>query len=129
MLAIAGGVFSNGLFFIAQPYQINYGEGLAAWQAAHVTDLARSYSPIDQYPFVVFQYPPLFHLVTHAVGGDLLAAGRFVSVLSAALLCVVISWATFQALPRRIGWQMRMLAAIFAGALPTTLYNFSWTWL
>jgi hypothetical protein len=131
MLAIAGGVFSNGLFFTAQPYQLNYGEGLAAWQAARVTDLARSYAPIDRYPFVVFQYPPVFHLVTHAAGamtGDLLRAGRLVSVLSAALLCLVIGWTTFQALPRRLELHMRLFAATFAATLPTALYNFSWTW-
>jgi hypothetical protein len=131
----AGGAFSNGLFFISQPYQINYGEGLAAWQAAHVTDLARAYAPIDRYPFVVFQYPPLYHLATQAVGaigtttGDLLMAGRSVSVLSAALLCILVGWITFQALPHRADWRTRLLAAAFAGALPTALYNFNWTWL
>lgn len=125
----AGGAFCNGLFFIAQPYQLNYGEGLAAWQAAHVTDLARAYAPIYQYPFVVFQYPPLFHLVTRAVGGDLVIAGRSVSLLSAAILCVIIGWNTFQALPRRANWPMRLFAAAFAGALPAALYNFNWMWL
>ena len=128
----AGGAFSNGLFFIAQPYQINYGEGLAAWQAAHVTDLARAYAPIDQYPFVVFQYPPLYHLATRAAGamtGDLLMAGRSVSVLSAALLCILAGWVTFQTLPHRGDWRIRLFTAAFAGALPTALYNFNWTWL
>jgi hypothetical protein len=128
----AGGVFSNGLFFIAQPYQLNYGEGLAAWQAAHVTDLAHAYSSLDHYPFVVFQYPPLFHLATRAVGkltGDLVMAGRSVSLLSAAILCALIGWITFQVLPRRTSRSMRLLAAALAATLPTTLYNFNWTWL
>jgi hypothetical protein len=132
MAVTAGGVFCNGLFLIAQPYQLNYGEGLVAWQAAHITDPARAYAPIDRYPFVVFQYPPLFHLATRAMGaamGDLLMAGRAVSLLSAALLCLVIGWVTFQALPRRASRPMRLLAAAFAGALPTTLYNFPWMWL
>jgi len=133
MVVTAGGVFSNGLFFIAQPYQINYGEGLVAWQAANITDPARAYVPFSQYPFVAFQYPPLFHLAARAMGritgGDLLMAGRAVSVLSAALLCAVVGWAVFQALPHRASWQMRLFAAAFAGSLPTTLYNFSWTWL
>jgi hypothetical protein len=136
MVVTAGGVFCNGLFFTAQPYQLNYGEGLVAWQAAHITDSARAYAPIDRYPFVVFQYPPLFHLATRAMGavvgtikGDLLMAGRLVSLVSAALLCLIIGWVTFQALPRRTSRQMRLLAAAFAAALPTTLYNFNWTWL
>ncbi|MCU1338107.1 MAG: hypothetical protein JWO19_3688 [Bryobacterales bacterium] len=132
IVATAGGAFSNGLFFIAQPYQLNYGEGLVAWQAAHVTDLAHAYAPLDHYPFVVFQYPPLFHVATRAMGtitSNLLVAARSVSVLSAALLCVLIGWTTFQALPRRADGPTRALAAVFAGALPTTLYNFNWTWL
>jgi hypothetical protein len=132
VVLIAGGAFLNGLYFITQPYQLNYGEGLVAWQVAHITDPARAYAPIDQYPFMVFQYPPLFHLATRAMAGmrtgDLLMAGRSVSVLSAAILCVIVGWITFQTLPRRVGWQTRLLAAVLAGALPTTLYNFSWTW-
>jgi hypothetical protein len=133
MAAVAGGVFCNGLFFIAQPYQLNYGEGLVAWQALHITDSARAYAPMDHYPFVAFQYPPLFHLATRAAGattgGDLLKAGRIVSLVSAALLCVVIGWTTFHALPHRAAWPPRLLAAGFAAALPTALYNFQWTWL
>ncbi len=132
----AGGALCNGLFFIAQPYQINYGEGLVAWQAAHITDPALAYAPLDRYRFMVFQYPPLFQLATRAMAaavgtmrGDLLMAGRAVSLLSAVLLCVVIGWITFQTLPRRTSRPMRLFAAVFAGALPTTLYNFSWTWL
>ena len=132
MAATAAGAFANGWFLIAQPYQINYGEGLAAWQSARVTNLARAYAPLDRYPFVVFQYPPLYHLATRAVGaitGDLLMAGRSVSVFSAALLCMLAGWITFQALPHRADWQIRLFAAAFAGGLPTTLYNFHWTWL
>ena len=132
MAVIVGGAFGNGFFFIAQPYQINYGEGLVAWQAANITDPARAYAPFDQYPFVAFQYPPLFHLATRAMAaftGDLLMTARSVSVLSAALICLVAGWAVFQVLPRRSSWQMRLFAAIFAAALPTSLYNFNWTWL
>jgi hypothetical protein len=132
MVVIVGGAFSNSFFFITQPYQLNYGEGLIAWQAAHITDPARAYAPIDHYPYVVFQYPPLYHLATRAVGimtGDLLTAGRLVSTLSAALLCLVIGGIMFQILPRRADRKMRLLVTVFAGALPTTLYNFNWTWL
>ena len=61
--------------------------------------------------------------------GDLLMAGRSVSVFSAALLCILAGWIMFQALPHRADWQIRLFAAAFAGALPTALYNFNWTWL
>lgn len=130
---VATGAFLNGAFFLTQPYQLNYGEGLAAWQASRITDLARSYAPIDHYPFVVLQYPPLFHWAMHAAGtitgGDLLQAGRLVSLLSAVILCGLVKVITFTALPRRAHLTPRLLAAGFAAALPTALYNFNWTWL
>ncbi len=50
-------------------------------------------------------------------------------MFSAALLCILAGWITFQALPHRADWQIRLFAAAFAGALPTALYNFNWTWL
>src|SRR5581483_11290409 len=134
IVATAAGSFANGVFFLTQPYQRNYGEGLVAWQAAHITDPQRAYAPLDRYPFVVFQYPPLFHLAVRALARlartpDLLAAGRAVSLISAAILCVVAGWATFRATPRRVGIDKRILAAAFAGALPTAFYNFDWAWL
>lgn len=134
MIATAAGVLSNGLFFIKQPYQLNYGEGLLAWQAAHITDPASAYAPMDRYPFVVFQYPPLFHLAVRAISNlagttDLLASGRAVSLISAALLCAVAGWITCQILPRRVDRFGRILAATFAAALPTAFYNFEWAWL
>ena len=130
---VATGAFLNGAYFLTQPYQLNYGEGLAAWQASRITDLARSYAPMNRYPFVVLQYPPLFHWATHAAGtitgGDLLQAGRLVSLLSAVILCGLIKGVTFLSLPRRAELFPRLLAAGFAAALPTALYNFNWTWL
>lgn len=133
MIATAGGAFSNGLFFVRQPYQLNYGEGLVAWQAAHITDPTRAYASMDRYPFVVFQYPPLFHLTARAIAAlartDLLAAGRAVSLISAALLCAISGWITFEILPRRANRFGRILVATFAGAIPTAFYNFEWAWL
>ncbi len=134
MIATAGGVLCNGVFFAGQPYQRNYGEGLIAWQAAHITDSARAYVPLDRYPFVVFQYPPFYHWTARALAElvgttDLLGAGRAVSLISATLLCAVAGWITFQILPRRADLLGRTLAATFAAALPTAFYNFEWAWL
>jgi hypothetical protein len=133
LIATAGGVLCNGLFFLTQPYQLNYGEGLVAWQAAHITDPARAYRPLTQYPFVVFQYPPLYHLTARAMAAlsrtDLLAAGRAVSLISAALLCAATGWITYQILPRRANPLGRLFAAALAGGIPTVFYNFDWAWL
>jgi hypothetical protein len=40
--------------------ELDYGEGIVLWQAANVTNWKRAYRPIEQYPHIVFHYPPLF---------------------------------------------------------------------
>ena len=66
---------------IASPLELDYGEGIV-WQQAALLPGPRAYSPATGLPFIVFHYPPLYHLLTRAVGvltPDLLAAGRLVS--------------------------------------------------
>ena len=63
------------------PYQLDYGEGIV-WQQAALIPGPRMYSASRELPFIVFHYPPVYHLLTRAVGlvtPDLLVAGRLVS--------------------------------------------------
>src|ERR1700757_4645094 len=86
------------------PYEFDYGEGIVLWQAAHVTRLASAYAPIAQYPYIVFHYPPLYHAVSWAVSrltGDLLFAGRLVSLVSTIALCLTLGWTVYRAVPAR----------------------------
>src|SRR5215211_182264 len=72
------------------PGEIDYGEGIVMWQAANVTDWTKAFHAIENYPHVVFHYPPLFHLAARAVNlftRDLLVAGRLTSVLSLVGTC------------------------------------------
>ncbi|MEI9968185.1 MAG: hypothetical protein WDM87_05990 [Terracidiphilus sp.] len=39
-------------------------EGAVWWEAAHVTNLREMYHPIQQYPYFVVPYPPVYHAVT-----------------------------------------------------------------
>src|SRR5687767_15780557 len=59
--------------------ELDYGEGIVLWQAANVTNWKRAFHPIEEYPHIVFHYPPLFHLTSRAVApftSTLLQAGR-----------------------------------------------------
>src|SRR5712672_3082341 len=60
------------------PGQIDYGEGIV-WQQALLIPGPRMYGDITQFPFIVFHYTPVYHLVVRAIatlGIDPLAAGR-----------------------------------------------------
>jgi hypothetical protein len=75
----------GGVAAIRYPWELDYGEGIV-WQQMRWIFTARAYGPIDQFPAIVFHYPPLYHAVTAiiagALGTDELATGRAVSLLS-----------------------------------------------
>jgi hypothetical protein len=74
-----------GVAAIRYPWELDYGEGIV-WQQMRWIFTARAYGPIDQFPAIVFHYPPLYHaataLIAGALGTDELATGRAVSLLS-----------------------------------------------
>jgi len=114
------------------PYELDYGEGIVLWQAAHVTRLASAYAPIAQYPYIVFHYPPLYHAVSWAVSrltGDLLFAGRLVSLVSTFALCLTLGWTVYRSVPVRAPKLAAIGGAFFAGALPCGLDNMDWALL
>ncbi len=73
---------------IADPLELDYGEGIV-WQQAVLIPDGRMYPVSTALPFIVFHYPPLFHLLARAalrVEPNFLAAGRLVA--SVATLCL-----------------------------------------
>jgi len=123
-------------YWVAQatvyPYEFDYGEGIVLWQAAHVTRLVSAYAPIAQYPYIVFHYPPLYHAVSWAVSrltGDLLFAGRLVSLVSTFALCLTLGWTVYRSVPVRAPKLAAIGGALFAGALPCGLDNMDWALL
>ena len=78
------------------PFEIFDAEGIV-WQQVLLIPGPRMYGDITRFPFVVFHYPPLFHLIVRTVAAlDIspLAAGRGLSVLSTLVLAATISGAT-----------------------------------
>jgi hypothetical protein len=114
------------------PFEFDYGEGIVLWQAAHVTRLASAYAPISHYPYIVFHYPPLYHLICWMVSkltGDLLFAGRLVTFLSTLALCFTMGWIVYRSVPARASKLAAIGGAIFAAALPCGLDNMDWALL
>jgi hypothetical protein len=78
---------------VRYPYQLDYGEGIV-WQQAALIPGPRMYAAGQGLPFIVFHYPPLFHLVARAAAEfmpDLLAAGRVVSAISAVSIAPLVA--------------------------------------
>lgn len=126
------GFAAAGIYHVTRPYEIDYGEGIVIYQAAHITDRALAYGPIDRYPFIVYHYPPVFHLATRVVNwvvGDLLVSGRLVSFLSGLLLSALTGYLTWMCLPARIRSYVRWTSSLTAAVIPFTYYNYFWTWV
>jgi hypothetical protein len=109
--------------------ELDYGEGIVLWQTANVTNWKKAFRPIEEYPHIVFHYPPLFHLTARAVApftGTLLQAGRLTSTLSLAGTCLICALLTAWALPPG-----RSRIAPFAGAFTAGTLVFTtpiWSW-
>ncbi len=115
---------------IKKPYQLDYGEGIVLYQASTILNLSSAYKPIEQYPYVIFHYPPVYHLAVIAVQrwtGDLLLAGRIVSLISGILIQVIFGLMVFFCLPRRLDPFYRYGAALFSALLPDFLYVMNWS--
>ncbi len=103
----------GALAAVHDPFELDYGEGIV-WQQALLIPGDRMYGDINHFPFIVFHYPPLFHLAVRgviALGGDALAAGRGIS-----LLCTLVTGGLAAALAYDVVRSNVPRAAGFTGA-------------
>ena len=97
---------------VTYPYELFEPEGIV-WQQAMLIPGPRMYGDIGRFPFIVFHYPPVYHLVVRGLaelGLDPLAAGRGVSVLATLVTGGVVAALTF-----RVTWRDAGRRAAFAG--------------
>ena len=107
------------LWAVDYPFQLDYAEGIV-WQQAEMMRRGVAYGDMSNAPFIVFHYPPIFHvaslLVSRLGGADLLLAGRAVSVAAAigaaAVLARLVATATDY--DRGVRWMCGLTAAMFA---------------
>ena len=117
MGVVAVAAFQNSLRAIQYPFQIDYGEGIVLWQAAHLDRLDSAYTPVTEDRVVVFHYPPAYHYVSRLgayLTGDLLTAGRAVSTLASMAIALLVLAQVLYATPGERTWTSIGLAALAA---------------
>ena len=107
---------------ITFPFELDYGEGII-WQQALLILGSRAYGDITQFPFIVFHYTPIYHLVIRsiaALGIDPLAAGRG-ATLAATIAIAVLAGAIASTAMREIAsTNARIVGAALAGLMVFT---------
>lgn len=89
----AAGVILDFSTALRYPFALEYGEGIV-WQQAVLIPGPRMYGNSPDLPFIAFHYPPLYYLFTRAalpIQPNFLAAGRFVSSVSAVLIALSVA--------------------------------------
>ncbi len=115
----AGGFLLDGALAIGTPVELDYGEGIV-WQQAALLAGPRMYQASSALPFIVFHYPPLFHLVARAAQAvlpDPLAAGRLVAVASTLAVVPMLGGLILLATPSGVRWRVSSVLAVVAASL------------
>ena len=108
---------SYALAAIRYPFALDYGEGIV-WQQALLIPGEQMYGDITRFPFLVFHYPPVYHLVTRAaamLNGDMLMAGRAVSVLCTLLIGALVAALVYDTMGPRMSRAARLMGAATGG--------------
>lgn len=98
-------------------FEIFDAEGIV-WQQAMLIPGPRMYGDINKYPFIVFHYPPLFHLLARGIsllGCTPLFAGRAISLASTFVTAATISALTLGLADPQTGRLARWLGAAVSG--------------
>src|SRR5215469_6302342 len=84
------------------------------------------YGNLQEYPYLVFHYPPVYHLVVHGIallGVPWLISGRLVSILSTFALAVIAAAIAYAANSEaKISENGRRASALVAGLLLISLW-------
>jgi hypothetical protein len=129
ILAVYAAIYLHNAYdSIRYPFTLDYGEGIV-WQQALLIPGPRMYGPITQAPFIVFHYPPVYHLVARAVaalGFDQLAAGRAVSVACTVMAAALCAWLVGRGVGARVGRSALAVGCAIGGLLPLSLGPVDW---
>jgi hypothetical protein len=113
----AGRVVLVAIEAIGFPLDLDYGEGIVLQQALLILT-GRAYGDINSYPFIVFHYPPVYHLVVRslmALGYDLVLAGRTVSVAATVAIAGIVGLLVHGGLSSNLNQQARLFGAAAGG--------------
>jgi hypothetical protein len=121
LLVLGGATFALKAFHeVRYPFAWDDDDGAVWWETVHVTNLRTLYHPIQEYPYFVVPYPPLFHaiawLATRATG-SFLVGGRLVCIFSALGVSTLFGLLVFRVSPRRIRAAVRAAGAAVSALL------------
>ena len=104
------------------PFGLDYGEGIV-WQQALLIPGPQMYGKITQPPFIVFEYPPVYHLLVRGIatlGIDPLAAGRGISLAATIAIMILAGSITFTAIQEVASTKVRLLGSMVTGLMVLT---------
>jgi len=105
------------------PYELAAGEELLLRDAVHILSGRPVYADVNDFPFIVSNYPPLFALISSllipAVGVGL-AATRAISTLATLLCACLIGAITYQ------GSRSKIAGAVCGGAFLGSIFVYQW---
>ncbi len=81
------------LLALADPYQLDYGEGLVLHQAQLLAQGQSIYKGIDSYPYIFSNYPPLFQSLVSPLAsllGPSFLPGRLLTILATCGLALIL---------------------------------------
>jgi hypothetical protein len=102
---------------VRYPFELFNAEGIV-WQQAMLIPGSRMYGDINHFPFIVFHYPPVYHLVVRAVaalGADPLVAGRSISLLASLITGMLAASLAFRVTRNAAGRIASLAGAATAG--------------
>jgi hypothetical protein len=114
---------------VGDPRELDYGEGIVIWQASQVFDLKNAFHPLEQYPHVVFQYTPLYHVAVRMLAGllgDAFLSGRIISLMAAFWIVGLFAWTVLRATRGYARAGIRWFSAVLACACALMLPSMQW---
>ena len=102
---------------VTYPYEVFDAEGIV-WQQVMLIPGPLMYGDINRFPFIVFHYPPVYHLLVRVVawlGVDPLIAGRGISVLASLVTGLLIAAIAFRMASNQAVRLARVSGAVTAG--------------
>jgi hypothetical protein len=125
MLVVYAAIYMHDAFdAIRYPFALDYGEGII-WQQALLIPGPRMYGGITSPPFIVFHYPPIYHLAVRALtafGSDPLVTGRALSVACILMTAVLCAWLVARGVSERVNGSALVVGCTVGGLLPLSFW-------
>jgi hypothetical protein len=121
LLVCFGCYLACAYWTITYEFGLDYAEG-EVWRQARLIPGKFMYGDIAHYPWIGFEYPPMFYLIANAIDHvtrNFLAAGRTVSFGAALISSVLIGWLAWQC--AGAGRALSSIAAMVAALMMFTL--------